>query len=307
MTIDQGELRARGDLRDRPPLGAVLVATDFEPHAASALDRALHLRQGGGSTLELCHVLDDPSAPAVAARREEEAARQLEDVRARAAQLLAARGDDRRLVVALAHGRAVAQIVDRAHHGRAELIVLGRHGAPRLGDVVLGSTAARVIRTGSVSVLVVAAPAIAAYRRPLVAIDGSPSSRLALELAARVCDPSVVEIDVVHVIARAGPATGDEGLIDPGQAIGIVDERHARIEFTELVAGLEVAARWNLIIRSGDPETEILDEARLRNSDLLALGTVGRTGLRRALIGSVAERVLAAATRDVLVARLPGD
>ena len=302
MTIDRG---VPVDVGARPPLGDLLVATDFAPHAASALDRALHLPQRRGAKLELCHVLDDPSEPAVAARLEADAARQLEALRAQAVGVLTARGDHRRLVVALAHGRAVEQIAERAHHGRAELIVLGHHGAPRRGDVVLGSTAARVIRGGSVSVLVVAGPAIAPYRRPLIAIDGSASSRLALELVARVCDPGLAELDVVHVIPRAAPVTGGEVLLDAAPAVGVDDERRARTELGAFLAALAVGVRWNLIIRTGDPRTEILDEARLRDSDLLALGTLGRTGLRRVLVGSVAERVLRAADCDVLVARLP--
>jgi nucleotide-binding universal stress UspA family protein len=48
-----------------------------------------------------------------------------------------------------------------------------------------------------------------------------------------------------------------------------------------------------------------LDEAKQRSADILALGTKGRTGLARVLVGSVAEGVIRGTACDVLVARLP--
>jgi nucleotide-binding universal stress UspA family protein len=80
------------------------------------------------------------------------------------------------------------EITRSAHHGRAELVVLGRHEEKERSwrDRLLGTTAERVIRNGDVSVLVVAEPAKAPYRRPLVAVDMSQSSRLALQLALRL-------------------------------------------------------------------------------------------------------------------------
>ena len=63
--------------------------------------------------------------------------------------------------------------------------------------------------------------------------------------------------------------------------------------------------KWNVVIRTGDPRQIILEEAKQRGSDLVALGTQGRTGLAHILVGSVAEAVLRSASCDVLVARLP--
>ena len=60
-----------------------------------------------------------------------------------------------------------------------------------------------------------------------------------------------------------------------------------------------------LVVVEGEPATALLGFARAHDNDLLALGTHGRTGLRRALLGSVAETVLRDAPADVLVARLP--
>ena len=161
-------------------------------------------------------------------------------------------------------------------------------GERRFRDLVIGSTAERAIRGGDVSMLVVAHPPETPYRRPLVAVDLSASSRLALELAARICDPGVEEIDVVHVSdPKFAPAFGTE-------------------ELAEFLATVRVGVRWNLTLRYAEPRSSILEEAKLRGADLIAIGTAGRTGLARVWLGSVAEGVLRGATCDVLVARLPG-
>jgi nucleotide-binding universal stress UspA family protein len=55
----------------------------------------------------------------------------------------------------------------------------------------------------------------------------------------------------------------------------------------------------------GDPAEEIIDYANSANIDLIVMGTHGRTGLERLLLGSVAEKVLRGAQCSVLVAKLP--
>lgn len=309
MTVDRVEPVAAPAVARRAghpaPLGNILVASDFEEDAGWALDRALQLCRRDGARLEVFHVLPAPHDDAVVARAESEAGRQL--ARARGAAAAAACGctvDDGLLFVALARGAAYAQIADRAHHGRAELIVVGRHGERTFGELLIGSTAERVVRTGSTSVLVVAGPPTAPYRRPLVAFDGSASARLALELTARLCAGSPpAALDVVHVIAPThAPIAGDLPLAPT--ASGEV-ARRVRAEIDACLAPLGLDLAWHLDVVVGDPRTQLLATARARGSDLVAVGTHGRTGLRRALVGSVAEAVIRGATTDVLVAHLP--
>ncbi len=291
----------------RAPLGNILVASDFEEDAGWALDRALWLCRRDGATLEMFHVMPAPhDDDAVAARMESEAGHQLARARTAAATTLRGRGgDDGLLFAALARGAAYAQIAERAHHGRAELVVVGRHGERSFGELLIGSTAERVIRTGSTSVLVVAGPPTGPYRRPLVAVDGSASSRLAFELTARLCPGSQGEIDVVHVTGPSRlPIGGDLPVVATTPTLREV-ERRTRAELEECLTGLGLDARWNLHVVDGDPRTQILAHARAHHSDLVALGTHGRTGLRRVLLGSVAEAVIRGAAADVLVARLP--
>jgi nucleotide-binding universal stress UspA family protein len=59
------------------------------------------------------------------------------------------------------------------------------------------------------------------------------------------------------------------------------------------------------VFLEGDPATEIIRYATASNIDLIVMGTHGRTGLERLLLGSVAEQVLRGAPCSVLVAKLP--
>ena len=288
----------------RRQLGTVLIATDFSACAALARERAAGLPLRLGASIELLHVLPDESDTSAAERMKADAKRLLEVERQSVTRTLEAHGNrDRDALCSVAHGKPFVEIVRNARHGRAELIVVGRHGKRTFPDMLIGSTAERVVRKGDVSVLVVSRAPRWAYRRPLVAVDMSDSSRLALELALRICDPAVEKIDVVHVTPLPSPLGVAEG--DDAERFRVEEEQRARTEVSEFLGRIEADVRWNVVVKTGDPRQVILDEAVRCKSDLIALGTTGRTGLAHLLVGSVAEGVLRAASCDVLVARLP--
>lgn len=284
----------RMDRELRPGFGHVVVGLDFSPRAKHALERAMRLPLQIGGILEMVHAIDEERFPAIVAHRELEARQLLDEARDRAERSLPSDGIHD-VVATFDWGAPFKIIADRAHHGRAELVVVGRRRERQLGDVIAGSTSDRVIRNGSVPVLVVADPPSAPYRRPLVALDMSDTSRLALELAARLCDPSEGSIDVVHVISVPSRS----------HATRATHEHSVRAEVAAFVASVNAGVRWNIIVKFGEPVAAILDEASLRGADLIALGTRGRGRLARTLLGSVAEGVLRNTTRDVLVAKLP--
>jgi nucleotide-binding universal stress UspA family protein len=283
----------------RAPLGGIVVATDFSAHARAAVDRATRLPFGPGSRIDLLHV--------GAEEQRVDATRLLDEARGEVARTLATSrevGVD--LVASFADGPPFLAIADHAHHARAELVVLGRHGERRFRDALIGSTAERVIRHGSVSVLVVAGSPEAPYRRPLVAVDMSASSRLALELAVRICDPDLAKIDVIHVVSLPNRLHVSETQLVPALERRLDElKRDRRAEVAAFLATVDLGVRWNIEVASGDPRAVILGEVKARGIDVVALGTKGRTGIPRVLVGSVAEAVVRAAPCDVLVARLP--
>ena len=85
-------------------------------------------------------------------------------------------------------GYPFVEIIREARRGHNELVVIGRHGWRTFREILLGSTAERVIRTSDTSILVVAARPSAPYERPLVAVDCSETSRSAMKLAWQLAD-----------------------------------------------------------------------------------------------------------------------
>ncbi|MGE5230629.1 MAG: universal stress protein [Deltaproteobacteria bacterium] len=209
----------------------------------------------------------------------------------------------------LAQGQAFLEIIRHARRRGAELIVLGRHGRRVFRDLVIGSTAQRVVRHSSVPALVVNLEPTGPYRRPLLATDLEPGSRRIAGLAARIIDPKAAVLSVVH--AYEVPF---EGWLSPGDVRGdwVSDYRrshqeHAAKEVNRFVASLGAAGlRCRPRVRRGDPRAVVLEEAKRRRADLVILGTHDRSGAVRALLGSVAETVVAEATCDVLVGRPTG-
>jgi nucleotide-binding universal stress UspA family protein len=191
-----------------------------------------------------------------------------------------------RVVTASCRGVPFVEIVRRAREDQADLILVGRQSKRGFTGGLIGSTAERVLRKAASAVLVVTSRPSTLYRRPLIAVDLSPTSQRAAAFALRIVDPSVRVVDVIHV------KNEDH------------QEGQARQEVQECLASVgSTGVEWNVIIRNGDARRVILDEAAERQSDLLVLGTHGRTAIAQLLIGSVAEAVVRAATRDILVVR----
>lgn len=278
-----------------PALGNILVATEFGAHGRTAIERAASLPFCPGGRLEIVHV-------ATSECDEAELRQQLEAEREQLARALA----NVTVLTSLIHGDIAAEICRRAHHTRAELLVLGRHGAQSWKDVVLGSTAQRVVRHGSTSTLIAATRSHGPYCRPLVAVDLSASSRLALELAACISRPARGEICALHVTSIK--STDDDPVIayvpDPEVRREMVfASAHKRL--SEFLASIPGSIRWRPSVQFGDPSEWILEASRQRNCDVIALGSGDKGLIRRALLGSVAERIMHEAACDVLVARLP--
>lgn len=102
----------------------------------------------------------------------------------------------------------------------------------------------------------------------------------------------------MSLTSEEGARSADPGTFDP-------NEQAVREQLSTFLSAVNAGVRWNLIVQYGEPRAVILDEAKKRQADLVSIGTHGRTGLSRLLLGSVAEAVIRGAECDVLVARLP--
>lgn len=273
----------------------VLVGSARPSSASAALTRALALPST--DRLAVLHVMP-PGASA-----KSEALRQLAEVVAKAAG-----GRQPPVIPLVDRGEPHERLVLHGRMDEVDLIVLDRHlRRSPVREFFLGTTAERVVRTSSTPVLVVQGPPKVPYERPLVALDLSPASLEALELTLRVARPTSGVVDVVHVYE-----TPNEMLyrsrhmnLAPEAILAYRREckREARSKIEAALARFErPGLRFRIAMRLGDPRGAVLKEARKRRSDLVALGTRGRSNLGRMLLGSVASEVLGTATCDVLVA-----
>jgi nucleotide-binding universal stress UspA family protein len=142
--------------------------------------------------------------------------------------------------------------------------------------------------------------------RILVPVDFSPQSDAALEYAidlARRLDGRIVLAHVFSVPAFAFP---DASIPMPAQTVVEVQNASrtqlAKLEERVRQAGVGVSS----CLLEGAPFVEIVRAARGEQADLIVMGTHGRSGLRHALLGSVAEKVVRKAPCPVLVVRPPG-
>jgi nucleotide-binding universal stress UspA family protein len=148
------------------------------------------------------------------------------------------------------------------------------------------------------------------YRRILVAVDGSDTATAGLIEATRLARQSGAALHVVHVVDALAHASGFE----TGSAYAEEVVPHMRaggqavLEAAQACAaaqGVATSTRLLEVVGSGPAEL-IVQEAETADADLIALGTHGRRGLDRVLVGSVAEQVLRLSRVPVLLVRGAG-
>jgi nucleotide-binding universal stress UspA family protein len=192
-------------------------------------------------------------------------------------------------------GYPATEIVDCAGEWGADLVIVGSHGRSGIARMILGSTARTIVRTAPCSVEIVRATG----RQPegkmriILATDGSDYSYAAARSVASRPWPNGSEVRVIGVIDPDIPA------IDPWYSAGQVLERirednsrHAEkiaAETAEILSssGLGVSK----LVVSGIPKWRLVDEAKDWESNLIVMGSHGRRGITRLLLGSVSESV----------------
>jgi nucleotide-binding universal stress UspA family protein len=260
--------------------------------------RAGLLAKAAGAQLVLVHVVDDDQPIELVDLESREAERILAEQSASIGELRDA--ECRPMVVT---GDPFDGILRAAAATEADLIVLGAHRKQVLRDIFVGTTVERVIRTGSCPVLMVNAEAERSYADVLAAVDMSPHSARAIRTAAELRLLEGARLTLVHAFLAMAAGLMARSAITREDIQRYVADEQVRAA-GELLAFLEKEApglqNWALRVREGTP-TEVIGAAVAEiRPDLLLIGTQGRSGLPRVLLGSVAEEVLKSVDVDVL-------
>jgi len=141
------------------------------------------------------------------------------------------------------------------------------------------------------------------YKRILVPVDGSPTSIRSLDEAIGLAKESGGTIRLIHVLDRIVFAGGEThtgdvfGLLrEVGEQILQQMKQHAD------VAGMEVST-WLSELQPGRVCDVVAEQAKAFDADLIVVGTHGRHGVSRLLVGSDAEQIVRVAPVPVLVVR----
>jgi len=299
----------------------ILLATDGSDYADTALEFLLHFPFPGDSSVILLAVIDerafvDAGSVELTQAQSDELHAVRNTVREEAqafldaaAQRIGERGWE--VTVQLRSGNVTEEILAAAEESAAELVVIGSHGHSPVGRFLLGSVATQVLMYALCSVLVVKQPEAGRpqpgtedeHWRLLLAYDDSAPSHKALELCASL---SLGDRDAVEVVMALTLITGFRQ--DIRQRMNPVWQQKkiaARAALDGAVVKLrgsvpEVTSR----LREGASSShEIIAAAEAAGSNLVVLGSKGKSALQRFLLGSTIGNVARHAPCSVLVVR----
>ncbi len=288
----------------------VIVATDLTEHARPAILAGRAHAAAIGEPLVVCHVVLDVfrNHPLIPDPRSNELLIE-SNVIARAAELASEQvhqtlGNLDGCRVVVESGRPDEEIVQLADREDASLIVVG--AKPREGtERVLGHVAERVVRYAPGSVLV--ARATQATGKLLVTTDFSEGSLPALRVAQQITRNGG-EVTLVHAVtpvsslwSSAFMPLGDTFSPPPKAAIDQLDALGRKT--LENLAKEYGFARFEQL--EGPPADSIIERAKTIGADMIVMGSRGRKGIARLVLGSVAEKVIRGSHCSVLVAREP--
>ena len=295
----------------------VVLATDGSDEAARAARMAVRLSNELDCELHVVHVGAAPGAYAAAEseildvefyetireRAGADAGRKLEE---QVEKIKEAGGELAGVYVRV--GRPDAEIVLLAEELGAGLVVVGSRGLGGIKRALMGSVSGSVVRHAHCSVLVVRGPdeGVELPRRILLAFDGSGEARSAARAAVEIARAAGSELHVLYAmqperyIPYAGPEVWEGWKANLERA-----ERHARswVEEQARRMGSEGAKVVEAHLTFGDADEQIVKLGEELGADLIVVGSRGRGGIKRALLGSVSDSVVRHAPGSVMVVR----
>jgi nucleotide-binding universal stress UspA family protein len=278
---------------------SILCPIDFSPASLRALDYAIELAQNYSASLNLLNVVSPviPSSYEFPIDLGKLLASIEKDARARMQRLKKTAMDAGvRATADVRVGEIRIAIDDAVRKRDIDMVVMGKHSRSGIERWFMGSVTERLLRLLPVPILIVsegkprkhAPPTI---RRIVTATDLSDRAADVVAYSTLLAQDADATVELLYVAPQAA------GIDLPYEAP--VDEVRAKLE--RLVpAAARNSGKVTARITTGIPYKEILDRVGRTRPDLLVIGIHGKSRLERALLGSIAERVIRGATCPVL-------
>jgi nucleotide-binding universal stress UspA family protein len=269
-----------------------LVTSDGSEYSSGAIREALRMAQKCGARVRVISVVAGGNAE-LYAMGEQLLAKELSTARVHldeAEKQAAASGVACETEVVQAD-QIHQEIVSQAENMHADLIIMGRRGKRGLARLLLGDVTAQVIGNAHCSVLVVPRAAELTGQHFVIASDGSRFGDVAAATAgnlAKICKTPVTVVSVT--MASHSEQRREEARLTVNRITSFLTKEGISTES---------------VLVDGRPDTTIVEVAEKKHADLIVVGSHGRTGLERVLLGSTTERVLNQSTCAVLVVKTP--
>ncbi|WP_049909439.1 universal stress protein [Haloarcula japonica] len=276
----------------------ILVPTDGSPGSERAFEAAVALARTHDATVHVLSVVDkhgptddwdyDGDSPAAAFIESQ-----------------ADHVDSEGLSVASAVREGVVHdaVLDYADENAIDLIVMGTHGRTGVRRFLLGSVTEKIVRLADVPVLSVKAdaePGTISFDDILLPTDGSSGAEAAIEPTGTLASETDATVHLVSVVdtRSLGVDVGSSVIVDELESVATDAIGDASDRLAELGVGTIETA-----ITHGTPYRAILDAIEDADADLVVIGTHGRTGIDRYLLGSVAEKLVRTSPIPVMTVR----
>jgi len=276
----------------------ILCATDLTLKSDAAVDRAGVMATQLDAELVLLHMVDHSAFASVLEQRLQFSMERMKE-RTRAPQWR--HGLAPSTIIRIGGG---PELVSRtAEDIGADLVVLGPHSRETRG-ALMGTITARLLNERQWPVLIARQPVHGSYRRVLMALDLNPESAAVIRAAESLVLRGETEASIVHSCHIPYNALLDAAGMDqqaiadfPGMVTAQAREKLAEMLEQESAGSID----YSVIVSRNSPAVAIEKAAGDLQPDLVIMGTRGHGPLRRALLGSVASRVMESAATDVLV------
>lgn len=276
----------------------ILVATDFSTRSDRAVRRGVFLAKDFGASLTLLHVVDNDQPDRIVQAERMAATALLSEQAASLNQI-----DKVACDYSILLNDPFAGILHAVETMAPDLLLLGPHRRQTLRDIFVGTTAERTIRANPTPVLMANGVPAGVYRHVLIAVDFSECSRDAIRAILDLGLKAKAAVSVVHALDIPVAGAMKRAPLMQTQMRDYLSDEQSRAagDLAALVSDLGLSPVKELVRLNDTSAADVVcSTAKQIGADLVVVGTHGRGGLSKVMLGSVAQDILAKSDVDVL-------